>query len=45
MGGLVLIPVGTHTGVGTLEHEEPFTPSIGTGWYHRGELRAGQAFP
>lgn len=26
VSGLVLIPVGTHTGVGTLEHEDPFTP-------------------
>lgn len=24
--GLVLVPVGTHTGVGTLEQEDPFTP-------------------
>lgn len=45
VSGLVLIPFGIHTGVGTLGHEDPITPSIGTDWYHLGQLCAGQAFP
>lgn len=43
VSGLVLIPVGVRTGVGTLEREDPVTPSLGTD--HLGELCVGQPFP
>lgn len=45
VSGLVLIPISVRTGMGTLGREDPFTPSIGTDWYHVGELCAGQPFP